>query len=136
MKTLELEKWVTKEKEEVKKTRKKFEKEYQKTQQIISEVAKNQENMKKQLLVVDQNGCSTHRSRGPNEANCGANGEHSYRLRADSYRLHSSRHDKQQSFLDAIEDIVKTEPDEYTDIAKKSSNTHNEAPNNNIAPLK
>ncbi len=49
MKTLELEKWVTKEQEEVKKSRKKFEKEYQKTQQIINEVAKNQESMKKML---------------------------------------------------------------------------------------
>ena len=48
-------------------------------------------------------------------------GDHSYRMRADSNRMHSSRHDKQQSFLDAIEDIVKTEPDEYIEVIKKPS---------------
>ena len=95
-KKLELEKWVTKEKEEVKKSRKRFEEEFQKTQHMIQEIQKNQENMKR--LIVDQAGASTHRSRG--DALNG--GDHSYRVRADSHRIHSSR--PALSFLDALEE--------------------------------
>ncbi len=65
-------------------------------------------------------------------------GDHSYRMRADSNRMHSSRHEKQQSFLDAIEDIVKTEPDEYIEVIKKSSlnENHQKSAENSIAMTK
>ena len=43
--------WVTKEKEEVKKSRKVFEEEWLKTQNLINLTQKDQENMKKFLFV-------------------------------------------------------------------------------------
>lgn len=62
---------------------------------MIQEIQKNQENMKR--LIVEP-GASTHRSRG----DVLNGGDHSYRFRADSYRIHSSR--PGQSFLDALEE--------------------------------
>lgn len=56
----DLEIWVTKEKEEVKRSRKVFEEEWHKTQNIIKLTQKDQENMKK--LLGDQ-APSTHRSK-------------------------------------------------------------------------
>lgn len=50
-KKIELERWVTKEKEEVKKSRKRFEEEFQKTQHMINEIQRNQEAMRR--LIVD-----------------------------------------------------------------------------------
>ena len=100
-KKIELERWVTKEKEEVKKSRKRFEEEFQKTQHMINEIQRNQEAMRR--LIVDQPGASTHRSRG----DALNNGDHSYRVRADSQRIQSSR--PGQSFLDALEGEQKGE---------------------------
>jgi uncharacterized protein with PIN domain len=91
-KKIELERWVTKEKEEVKRSRKMFEQEFHKTQHMINEIQRNQEAMKK--LIIDQPGSSTHRAMLNG-------GDQSYRLRADSHRINSSR--PGQSYLEALE---------------------------------
>ena len=53
-KNKELEIWVNAEKEEVKKTKKKFEEEWKKTKDIIEMTQKNSENMKKLILDSDR----------------------------------------------------------------------------------
>jgi len=56
----EIEKWVTKEKEEVKLSRKRYEEEFKKTQFMLSEVKINTKNINKFLL---EQSASTHRSK-------------------------------------------------------------------------
>eukprot|EP00347_Sterkiella_histriomuscorum_P007962 403346899 len=65
IKCKELETWVTKEKEEVKKTRKDIEEQWQKTAQIIEQTQKNQENMKK--LLKESHGNQHHTAHNPNQ---------------------------------------------------------------------
>jgi hypothetical protein len=91
----DLEIWVTKEQEEVKKSRRVFEEEWHKTQNIIKLTQKDQENMKK--LLGEQPMSSTHRSK-----HVDAHGEESLpsqRLRGD--RVNSSR-PEHKSYLDSF----------------------------------
>ena len=64
-KNLELEQWVTKEKDEVKKTKKKFEKEWQKTAKMMEITQQNDQNIRRILNLekIDNNGMVSTSSR-------------------------------------------------------------------------
>jgi hypothetical protein len=60
IKRREIEKWVTKEKEEVKLSRKRYEEEFKKTQFMLSEVKINTNNLNR---FLPEQSASTHRSK-------------------------------------------------------------------------